>query len=167
MFSTGTRRDGRTRRAGVEKAPIDRSRSPPGSNSSLSDGFYPLEDARRSNGSFSAPRRSADDFSRGYRSFTTNSVYDQTTITFGIRGPLARSDLPGLCDRVCTLLDRSHATVALCDVSGIAADAVAVDALARLQLAAHRHGCQVRLRQSTPALRDLVAFMGLADVLAE
>ncbi|MFI5038892.1 MAG: STAS domain-containing protein [Solirubrobacterales bacterium] len=95
------------------------------------------------------------------------AVYEQTTITFGIRGPLARSDLPGLCDRVCALFERSHATVALCDVSGIAADAVAVDALARLQLAAYRHGCQVRLRQSTPELRDLVAFMGLADVLVE
>lgn len=95
------------------------------------------------------------------------AVYEQTTITFGIRGPLARSDLPGLCDRVCGLLESSHATVALCDVSGIGADAVAVDALARLQLAARRHGCQVRLCECTPELRDLVAFMGLADVLAE
>ena len=94
-------------------------------------------------------------------------MYEQTTITFGIRGPLARSDLPGLCDRVCALFESSRPTVALCDVGGIAADAVAVDALARLQLAAHRHGCQVRLRRSTPELRDLVAFMGLADVLVE
>jgi ABC-type transporter Mla MlaB component len=95
------------------------------------------------------------------------AVYGQTTITFGIRGPLARSDLPGLRDRVCALLERSRATVAFCDVSGIGADAVAVDALARLQLAAHRHGCQVRLLQCTPELRDLVAFLGLADVLVE
>ena len=94
-------------------------------------------------------------------------MYGQTTITFGIRGPLARSDLPGLCDRVCALLERSRASVAFCDVSGIAADAVTVDALARLQLAAHRHGCLVRLLQCTPELRDLVAFLGLADVLVE
>jgi ABC-type transporter Mla MlaB component len=79
-------------------------------------------------------------------------VYGQTTITFGIRGPLARSDLPGLCDRVCGLLERSRATTALCDVGGIAVDAVTVDALARLQLAAHRHGCQVRLRSASPEL---------------
>lgn len=95
------------------------------------------------------------------------AVHEQTTITFGIRGPLARSDLPGLCDRVCGLLQRSGAKVALCDVSGIGADAVAVDALARLQLAAYRHCCQVRLCRCTPELRDLVAFMGLADVLVE
>jgi ABC-type transporter Mla MlaB component len=94
-------------------------------------------------------------------------VHETTTITFGIRGPLVRSDLPGLCERVCGLLAESHASVALCDVSGIAADAVAVDALARLQLAAHRNGCTVRLQQATPQLRDLVAFMGLAHVLTE
>ena len=112
------------------------------------------------------PDRS-DDFSSSDRSVLRTAVYEQTTIKFGIRGPLARSDLPGLCDRVCALLERSHPAVALCDVSGIAADAVAVDALARLQLAAYRHGCEVRLRECAPALRDLVAFMGLADVLVE
>ncbi|HEY1508727.1 MAG TPA: STAS domain-containing protein [Solirubrobacteraceae bacterium] len=94
-------------------------------------------------------------------------MHETTTITFGIRGPLVRSDLPGLCERVCGLLAASHASVALCDVSGIAADAVAVDALARLQLAAYRSGCKVRLQQATPQLRDLVAFMGLAHVLIE
>jgi ABC-type transporter Mla MlaB component len=94
-------------------------------------------------------------------------VHESTTITFGIHGPLSRSDLPGLCDRVCGLLDDSHATIAFCDVSGIVADAVAVDALARLQLAARRYGCQVRLRRPTPALCELVAFMGLHDVLVE
>jgi len=55
--------------------------------------------------------------------------------------------------------------VALCDVCGVAADAVTVDALARLQLAARRHGCQVRLRGASDELRDLVAFMGLQDVV--
>jgi ABC-type transporter Mla MlaB component len=109
----------------------------------------------------------SDDFRPPDRSLLRSPVYSHRTITFGIRGPLVRSDLPGLCERVCGLLEKSQAILALCDVSGIAADAVAVDALARLQLAAYRHGCQVRLRNSTPELRDLVAFMGLADVLVE
>jgi ABC-type transporter Mla MlaB component len=109
----------------------------------------------------------ADEFPRRRRSLTRTAVYEQTTITFGIRGPLVRSDLPGLSRRVCGLLERSHAAIALCDVSDVGADAVTVDALARLQLAAYRHGCKVRLRQCTPELRDLVAFMGLADVLVE
>jgi ABC-type transporter Mla MlaB component len=44
---------------------------------------------------------------------------------------------------------------------------VTVDALARLQLAARRAGCQVRLRRASAELRSLVALMGLADVLAD
>jgi ABC-type transporter Mla MlaB component len=95
------------------------------------------------------------------------TVHGQTTITFGIWGPIARGDLPGLCARVCRLLEASRAQVAFCDVGGVGADAVTIDALARLQLAAYRHGCKVRLRQPSPQLRDLVAFMGLENVLAE
>ena len=57
--------------------------------------------------------------------------------------------------------------IALCDVCDVETDAVTVDALARLQLAARRHGCQVRLRGASDALRDLVAFMGLQNVLPE
>ncbi len=90
-----------------------------------------------------------------------------TTIAFRIEGPITRADLPGLCDRVCGLLERSNPDIALCDVSGIYPDAVTVDALARLQLAAKRHGCQVRLRHATDELLDLVAFMGLTDVLPD
>jgi ABC-type transporter Mla MlaB component len=70
-------------------------------------------------------------------------------------------------DRARGLLDRSGAGVAFCDVAGVSADAVAVDALARLQLAARRHRCLVRLQNASAELRALVAFMGLADVLVE
>lgn len=89
------------------------------------------------------------------------------TVAFAIRGPIARADLPGLCDRVCMLLGAPSPDVALCDVTGIDPDAVTVDALARLQLAARRNGCRVRLRHASPELRDLVDFMGLADVLTD
>lgn len=88
-----------------------------------------------------------------------------STLTFSIWGPIGRDDLPGLCTRVCALLDRSGASLALCDVAGVAADLVTVDALARLQLAARRHHCLIRLRGASAELRDLVAFMGLEDVL--
>ena len=84
-----------------------------------------------------------------------------------MRGPIAPADLPGLSHRVCALLQGSRAGVALCDVSGVAPDAVTVDALARLQLAARRHGCRVRLRGASLELLELVEFMGLRDVLPE
>lgn len=89
------------------------------------------------------------------------------TVAFAIRGPIDRGDLPGLCDRVCALLSAAPVEEALCDVSGVEPDAVTVDALARLQLAARRRGCRVRLRNASPELRRLVAFMGLGDVLAD
>ena len=108
------------------------------------------------------------------------STTEPRAIAFTIHGPIARADLPGLCDRVCALLreDDDRLVVALvrrtveieiayCAVAGVEPDAVTVDALARLQLAAHRHGCRVRLRGASDELRALVAFMGLDDVLAE
>ena len=88
-------------------------------------------------------------------------------VEFAVRAPLRAADLPGLRDRVCALLQSSGASVAFCDVAGIEADAVAADALARLQLAARRYQCQVRLRGVSDDLRRLIAFMGLDDVLPE
>ena len=88
-------------------------------------------------------------------------------ITFAVHGPIERGDLPGLCDRVCALFARTAPEVALCDVRDVPADAVTVDALARLQLAAKRCGCTVRLRNASGELLELVAFMGLENVLPE
>jgi ABC-type transporter Mla MlaB component len=95
------------------------------------------------------------------------AVSPPRTIAFAIGGPITRDDLPGLCERVCALLQTSGAAVAVCDVSGVEPDAVTVDALARLQLAARRYGCCVHLRNACDELRELVAFMGLRDVLPE
>jgi hypothetical protein len=51
-------------------------------------------------------------------------------------------------------------------VRGVRADAVSVDALARLQLHAGRHGFRLLLRGASAELLELISFMGLADVLA-
>ena len=88
-------------------------------------------------------------------------------VGFSFRGPITRGDLSGLCDRVCGVLQATRADVVICDVHGVEADAVIVDALARLQLAARRHGCRVTLQGASHDLRQLVRFMGLRDVLAE
>jgi ABC-type transporter Mla MlaB component len=85
---------------------------------------------------------------------------------FAIRGPIRRADLPRLCDRVCAVLAESTAVVVDCDVAGVDADAVTVDALARLQLAAMRRGCAVRLQNASERLLELVGLMGLTHVLS-
>jgi ABC-type transporter Mla MlaB component len=56
-------------------------------------------------------------------------------------------------------------TTIVCDARGLRADAVAVDALARLQLHARRLGVEIRLRQASSELRELLAFVGLHEVL--
>lgn len=89
------------------------------------------------------------------------------SVAFVICGPINRTDLPGLCDRICALLTESGANVARCDVTGVVPDAVTVDALARLQLAAKQLGCRVRLRHASDELLELVDFMGLTDVLPD
>jgi ABC-type transporter Mla MlaB component len=91
---------------------------------------------------------------------------DQATIDVAIRGPLRRSDLAGLYARACAVLAANAGAVLLCDVIGIAVDAVAVEALARLRLGARRHDCTVRLRNAPPELIDLVCFMGLEQLVA-
>ena len=91
----------------------------------------------------------------------------RSSIAFAVWGPIGRDDLPGLCDRVCALFVATRPDVAVCDVQGVEPDAVTVDALARLQLAAQRTGCRVLLRNASEELLELVAFMGLMDVLPE
>ena len=89
------------------------------------------------------------------------------TVAFAIRGPITRADLPALCERVRALLRESGAAVAVCDVHEVECDAVTIDALARLQVAARRSGCRVQLRGACPELVRLVEFMGLGDVFPE
>jgi ABC-type transporter Mla MlaB component len=83
-----------------------------------------------------------------------------------IRGPLRRSDLPGLYARVCAVFTANPGALLVCDVSEVAIDAVAVEALARLELGARRHGCTVRVSHAPGELSGLVAFMGLSGVVA-
>ncbi len=85
-------------------------------------------------------------------------------VTMTVAGPLRRDDLPALFARTCALLESAPRELR-CEVSGVAADAVAVDALARLALAARRHDCRMLLCGAGDELLALVAFMGLADAL--
>ena len=84
-----------------------------------------------------------------------------------IYSPLARSDLPGLYARVCRALGSYAGEQVVVDVTGMAADAVVVDALCRLQLGAKHWGCAIRLRNATSELLELVRLCGLDEVIGE
>ena len=87
-------------------------------------------------------------------------------VVFTVDGPLTPADVPGLCARACRLMDRLGVTQVVCEVGPlVAADGVAVDALARLQLGARRRGLRVFLRHAPPDLVDLLALAGLTDIV--
>lgn len=89
-----------------------------------------------------------------------------STIILRIDGRIDRDDVEPLCDRVHSLLEAGHADLVVCDVSRIVApDAVAVDALARMQLTAHRLGYGIRVRHACPYLVGLLFLSGLSDVV--
>jgi hypothetical protein len=58
-----------------------------------------------------------------------------------------------------------RARTIVCDVGALAPDAVSVDVLARLQLDARRLGFEIRLRDASSELQELLAFVGLREVL--
>ncbi|MBA3764584.1 MAG: STAS domain-containing protein, partial [Actinobacteria bacterium] len=72
-----------------------------------------------------------------------------------------------LCDRARGLLERAHAGTLTCDVSDLThPDAVAIEALARLQLTASRLGRRIEVRGACEQLRLLLNLAGLCDVIA-
>jgi ABC-type transporter Mla MlaB component len=86
-------------------------------------------------------------------------------MTLTIWGPLCRDDLPGLYQRVCSCLAALPPGDIACDVTGVAADAVAVEALARLQLAARANAQRVVMTGASEPLRAIIELVGLAGVL--
>jgi ABC-type transporter Mla MlaB component len=90
-----------------------------------------------------------------------------TTVVFAFDGPLARGDVAPLCERMRALLERSGADVVVCELgTGVVADAVTVDALARLQLTARRLARRLRVPRLPADLAALLAFVGLEELFA-
>lgn len=79
--------------------------------------------------------------------------------------PLTRADLPALYKRTCVELSRGGPRLIELDVSHVEVNAVALDAIGRLVLAARRHGCSVRLHGADGAVWALLELAGLRDVV--
>jgi anti-anti-sigma regulatory factor len=80
-----------------------------------------------------------------------------------LTGRLDRAGIPPLAERLRILLAERGGGTVVCDVAGLdgAPDVVLLDALARLQLTARRHGGLIRLRGAGGVLRELLARAGL------
>ena len=91
-----------------------------------------------------------------------------TALVFALGGAIARAEIPALCERLQALLeDGAGAGEAVtCDVGRLGrSDLVVLEALARLQLTARRHGHRLWLRGASHELHALLALTGLAEIL--
>jgi ABC-type transporter Mla MlaB component len=83
-----------------------------------------------------------------------------------IVGRIGPGDAAALCERVQALLGDRHAAVVVCDVAALThVDLATVEALARLRLAARRVGGSVWLRHASLELQELLALVGLRNVV--
>jgi hypothetical protein len=62
---------------------------------------------------------------------------------------------------------RDDTVVVTLDVAGLHADLGVVDSLAKLKLKARRGGHDVRFRNASPELRELLCLCGLREVLLD
>jgi len=96
---------------------------------------------------------------------TLGAPRSSDTLVVIVKAPILRTDIKGLCTRLCGLLDGSDAPRVVCDVAAFAdPDAVTIDALAQFQLAVRRRGKSIELRNASPRMRGLLALMGLSEV---
>ena len=80
-------------------------------------------------------------------------------------GPIARDEIPNVCERARAFLERCEADPVVCDVDALDPDVVAVDVLTRVQLTARRLGRRVELDGVGVELREVLELAGLGEVL--
>jgi ABC-type transporter Mla MlaB component len=83
-----------------------------------------------------------------------------------VEGSLDAAAIPGLGERLASLIQRSGTDLVTCDVGVLdSCDLVVIDALARMELIARRLGCTVQVSRASDQLVELIAFAGLQEVL--
>ena len=93
-------------------------------------------------------------------------LWKMNALVLAIGGPFARTGIPGFCERARRMLEATEATLVICDVGALDhPDAVAVDALARLQLTALGLGRRIELLHACGELQGLLDLMGLSHVV--
>jgi ABC-type transporter Mla MlaB component len=97
---------------------------------------------------------------------TTQEVAVPDSAVLVLEGRIAPDDIAGLCRRLGALLAEGRTGRVVIDVAGLSdPDVSTVDAVARLQLTAKRAGSSVELRHACERLRELLALVGLTDVV--
>lgn len=83
-----------------------------------------------------------------------------------ISGRVTPADIPALSEQIRVLIEGDNTHLVVCDVKALVhPDAAAVDLLARAQLDARRSGREIQLFQAGDELQELLALMGLGNVV--
>jgi hypothetical protein len=83
-----------------------------------------------------------------------------------IEGSISGADAPALCARAGALRRAAGSDLVICDLAAVGDPLLgAIDAVARLQLAAGRGGWRLVLRHASSELCGLIALCGLEQVL--
>lgn len=81
-------------------------------------------------------------------------------------GRICGADVARVTDQIRALLSHSAVDMVICDAGAVrAVDLQTVDALARIQLAARRVGGEIQVCRAPPELRELLAVLGMAQVV--
>ena len=87
-------------------------------------------------------------------------------VTLELRAPFVRGYVEWLCARLAASLPHEGQALVICDLRLVEnPDMETVEGLARLQLTAKRAGCELRLRNASDALRELLDVAGLEEVI--
>ncbi|MDT0346664.1 STAS domain-containing protein [Streptomyces litchfieldiae] len=87
---------------------------------------------------------------------------------FIVRGPVAREDVPGVCERLRAFVGSSGAREVTVDIGAVGrADAVALEVVTRLRLTARRLDCRLRFVNVGCGLSGLLGWLGLGEVQGE
>jgi ABC-type transporter Mla MlaB component len=91
---------------------------------------------------------------------------ERSTVHLVVDGPQDRADAASLCARLLAALAGRRVELVVCDVAALTEpDVGTVDVLARMELTARRRGCEMRLEGASVALRELLALVGLREVV--
>lgn len=92
---------------------------------------------------------------------------EDPTGTIRLRGSIGRADVEAVCARLAWTLAAGPSAAIACDLAVITEPALpTVDVLARLALIARRTRREMRLEHASPAILELLALCGLAELLS-
>ncbi|ARQ69299.1 STAS domain-containing protein [Streptomyces marincola] len=87
---------------------------------------------------------------------------------FVVPGPVVRSEVQVLCDRLTGMVRGSGARDVVVDLGEVrGTDPATVEAVARLRLTAARLGCRVRFVRVSPGLQVLLGWLGLGEAVGQ